>query len=115
MQRFKTHQIGIVQGDEVLFSDFQDDGAMWSGKGPRQSRAAIRFPESFAAAPQVMVSLSMIDMSRDTNMRMDVQAENIGPAGFEIVFRTWGDSKVARARVAWQAIGPVSADDQWDV
>ena len=33
------------------------------------------------------------------------KAEGISPEGFEIVFRTWGDTKVARVRVAWQAIG----------
>ena len=34
---------------------------------------------------------------------------------FDIVFRTWGDTRVARVRVAWIALGAVANDDGWDV
>jgi hypothetical protein len=32
-----------------------------------------------------------------------------------MVFQTWGDTKVARVRIAWMAIGELSDDDLWDV
>ena len=35
--------------------------------------------------------------------------------GFQLVFRTWGDTRVARVRADWTAIGPVKDDDDWDV
>ena len=54
-------------------------------------------------------------MSNSANMRADVQAEDITEDGFAIVFRTWGDSKIARVRVAWQAIGELRQADDWDV
>jgi len=63
----------------------------------------------------VQVNLSMFDMSNSANMRADVQAEDITEDGFAIVFRTWGDSKIARVRVAWQAIGELRQADDWDV
>jgi hypothetical protein len=44
-----------------------------------------------------------------------MQAEDITNAGFVIVFRTWGDTKVARCRVAWQSMGAVRADNVWDL
>ena len=37
------------------------------------------------------------------------------PDGFALVFRTWGDTRVARVRATWMAIGPVRDDDTWDV
>jgi hypothetical protein len=31
------------------------------------------------------------------------------------VFRTWGDSRVARIRADWMAIGEVSGEDDWEM
>lgn len=115
MRKFETHRVGVAQGDVVLFSAFEDGGEMWTGEGPRVHREAVQFDEGFQTAPNVFVTLSMFDMSHDANMRADVKAEAVSPQGFDIVFRTWGDTKVARVRVAWQAIGPVSDDEAWDL
>lgn len=115
MKRIETSRLGIDQGDVVLFSDFEHDGEMWTGDGPRHTRVHVNFAESFASTPQVAVSLSMWDVSNTSNMRVDVQAEDITPTGFDIVFRTWGDTKVARVRVGWQSIGALQADDIWDI
>ena len=115
MKKLRNHLIGVDQGDVVMFSDFEHDGVMWTGHGARQTRAHVEFSESFRQAPTVQVSLSMFDMSHTTNVRADVQAEDITPDGFAIVFRTWGDSKVARVRVGWQAIGELRQTDEWDL
>ena len=115
MRKFASHIIGVDQGDVVLFSDFENEGEMWTGEGPRLIRQHVTFDDRFDTAPMVMVSLSMWDISNSANMRADVQAEKIGPKGFDIVFRTWGDTRVARVRVAWQAIGPISDDEAWDI
>ena len=88
---------------------------MWTGDGARKTRAYVELFESFRSTPVVQVNLSMFDMSNSANMRADVQAEDITEDGFAIVFRTWGDSKIARVRVAWQAIGELSQADDWDV
>ncbi|AKS45216.1 H-type lectin domain-containing protein [Octadecabacter temperatus] len=115
MKRLRNHLIGVDHGDVVLFSDFEHDGVMWTGEGARQTRAHVEFPESFRAPPAVQVNLSMWDMASDTNARADVQSEDITNEGFAIVFRTWGDTKIARVRVAWQAIGELRQADEWDV
>jgi hypothetical protein len=88
---------------------------MWTGDGARKTRAHVEFFESFRSTPAVQVNLSMFDMSNSANMRADVQAEDITKDGFGIVFRTWGVSKIARVRVAWQAIGELRQADDWDV
>lgn len=115
MKRIETNAIGIDQGDIVLFSDFENDGEMWTGEGARLVRSAITFSGKYRTPPSVMVSLSMWDMSTGANTRADVKAEDITKTGFDIVFRTWGDTRVARVRVAWQAIGALETEDTWEL
>lgn len=115
MKRLNSHLVGVDQGDLVLFSDFEDDGEMWSGTGPRLRRHPVAFSEAFFAVPAVTISMTMFDMSSDTNQRADIQAENITTTGFDIVFRTWEDTKIARVRAGWMAIGELSSDDTWDI
>jgi hypothetical protein len=115
MKRITSGSIGIQQGSRVLFSDFADGGVMWTGQGDRESRHIITFKEAFRAAPAVMASIGMWDMDQKHNSRADITAEKVTPTGFQLVFRTWGDTRVARVRADWTAIGPVKDDDDWDV
>lgn len=115
MKRFAAHTIGIQQGSRVLFSDFADGGVMWTGQGPRESRHIVRFAESYAEPPVVSVAISMWDMDQKTNSRADVAAEKITADGFHLVFKTWGDTRVARVRADWTAIGRVTDEDVWEL
>lgn len=115
MQEISSRLIGIDQGDELLFSDFEDDGEMWTGAGQRERRRKLKFSRAYQAPPAVFVALSMWDMDSGPNARAEVTAEEIDRKGCVIVFRTWGDSRVARARVRWMAIGPLPSDDDWDL
>lgn len=114
MKRF-SGLIGIEQGTKILFSDFAHDGAMWTGSGPREVRHQQDFKEAFADAPVVTVGISMWDIDHKTNSRVDISAENVTAKGFEIVFRTWADTRIARIRAEWTAIGPARDEDDWDV
>jgi hypothetical protein len=114
MRRF-SGAIGIEQGTTILFSDFVHDGAMWTGSGPREVRQVQAFPEVYAEAPVVTVGISMWDIDHQTNSRADIAAENVTAQGFEIVFRTWGDTRIARIRADWMAIGQARDEDDWDV
>ena len=114
MRYLKSHLIGVDQGSELLFSDFQDGGAMWTGQGKREYRRTCQFKHPFATPPTLQVSMSMWDMDRRANQRADLSAENVTAEGFDIVFRTWGDTRIARVRADWMAIGPVEGDeDDW--
>jgi hypothetical protein len=114
MKRIYASTIGIDQGSELLFSDYESDGEMWVGSGDRNRTVEVVFSEPFGAAPNVFVTLEVIDIDHSANQRTEVKAKNITPKGFEIFFRTWSDTKVAQARVSWMAIGGVDADDNWD-
>lgn len=115
MRRITSGTMGIEQGSRVLFSDFADDGVMWTGHGDRESRHIVKFKETFRQPPNVMVSISMWDTDHKTNARADITAENITEKDFHLVFRTWGDTRIARIRADWIALGPVKDDDDWDL
>ena len=115
MKRISSGSIGIQQGSRVLFSDFADGGPMWTGQGDRESRHLITFKEAFVEAPAVTVSISMWDIDFKHTSRADISAERITAKGFHLVFRTWGDTRVARVRGDWMALGAVRDEDDWDV
>jgi hypothetical protein len=115
MKRFSGGSIGVDQGSRVMFSDFADDGVMWTGQGPRESRHIVKFKDPFREAPAVTVGISMWDTDHKHNARADISAENVTETGFHLVFRTWGDTRVARIRADWMAIGPVKDDEDWDL
>lgn len=115
MKRIESHILGVDQGSCMLFSDFQDGGEMWTGTGPREVRQRVSFSETYAAPPVVSVGISMWDLDQKTNQRADISAENIDTAGFDLVFRTWADTRVARIRADWTAFGPLRDDSLWDV
>lgn len=115
MQRVSHSAVGIDQGSEILFSAFEDNGPMWSGEGPRAVRYPVRFSSSFLAPPVVHVTVGMWDVEGNSNQRADIFADNVSHDGFEIVFKTWGDTRVARIRAEWLAIGAVRHEDDFDL
>jgi len=115
MKKLNQSSLGIDQGNVELFSEFANGGEMWTGTGPRERRRTITFSQSFAHMPVVQVSLSLWDIDSETNVRADVQAENVTQAGFDMVFRTWADTRVARVGLSWIALGPVAHEDDWDL
>jgi hypothetical protein len=115
MKRFSSGSIGIQQGSRVMFSDFADGGVMWTGQGDRESRHIIRFKEKFVGAPVVMVGIAMWDMAHASNSRAELTAENISESEFHLVFKTWDDTRVARVRADWTAIGQIKDEDDWDL
>ena len=43
-----------------------------------------------------------------------IRAEEVGAEGFTVVFATWGDTRVARVRASWLAIGPADHPDDFE-
>ncbi len=115
MQRIRSNLVGIDRGDTSIFSDFENGGEMWTGKGPRERRRAVQFSESFAVSPVVQASISLWDADTSAAVRAEVSVDSITPHGCELVFRTWGDSRFARMRINWMAIGELADPDAWDL
>ena len=115
MEKLSNRKIGVDQGEAVLFSDFQHGGQMWTGEGQRERRQRVTFSEAYHKKPVVHCSVSMWDVDSSANVRADVMAEHVDDRGFDIVFRPWGDTRIARARIGWMAIGELASTDDWDV
>ncbi len=115
MRTFNSHLLGVDQGSSVLFSDFEHDGEMWTGTGPREFRKPIAFSAAFNAPPVVHIGMAMWDIDISANQRVDIVAENITAVAFDAVFRTWGDTRVARVRCDWIAMGAVADEDSWEL
>lgn len=115
MKRLRSHLIGIDEGSIDLFSDFENGGEMWTGNGPRERRRTILFSEPYRATPVVHVAISMWDTDHKSNQRAEISATSITEDGFTAVFRTWGDSRVARIRVGWMSIGELHGEDDWEI
>ncbi len=113
MRKLRNHVIGIDQGKVQIFSDFENNGEMWFGTGARSRRVRVTFNDKFKTKPVVQVSMDMFDMDKGTNQRADITCENIDLTGFDVVFKTWGDTKVARVRAAWLAIGEAKGEGEW--
>jgi len=115
MRKLRSHLVGVDQGKVQLFSDFEENGEMWTGVGPREKRVTVLFQGVFRTPPAVSVTIDMWDMDQQTNVRADISTSNVTSEGFEIVFKTWSDTRIARIRASWMAIGEVKGDDDWDV
>ncbi|MGF6860859.1 hypothetical protein ABIE69_001429 [Rhodobacteraceae bacterium MBR-64] len=114
MRRINSYLLGIDSGSDLLFADHETDGKMWAGKGAREVRKTLRFSAPYREAPHVMVSVSLWDTDHQTNQRIDITAENITTTGFDMVCRTWGDTRIARIRADWTALGEVDRpQDDW--
>ena len=115
MLRFSHTAVGVQQGRAFLFSAFEDNGPMWTGTGARVQHVPVSFPTPFLGLPAVHVGLSMWDIDVESNQRVDVAADEVESGGLTIVFRTWGDTRVARVRADWLAIGPTAYEEDWEV
>lgn len=115
MKKLYSSVTGIDRGSVQLFSDFEENGEMWVGKGERERTVTVAFSESFKSVPTVFITLEMLDLHNKTNYRVVTVAENITEAGFDAVFKTWADTRVARAIASWMAIGEARGEDDWDM
>ncbi|MEZ5676637.1 H-type lectin domain-containing protein [Thalassovita litoralis] len=115
MKPLNSSLVAVAQGNTDLFEDYSTGGPMWTEQGSRERRTKVQFDTPFAAPPAVHCGISLWDVDYATNVRCDLTVDKITRKGFEIVFRTWGNTRVARARASWLAIGAAPDDDMWDV
>ncbi|MEO1678451.1 MAG: H-type lectin domain-containing protein [Pseudomonadota bacterium] len=113
MLKIGGNALGVERGSVLVFSDVEDGGIMWTGEGPRLARRPVEFSQPFLAPPVVLVTLEMWDIDQTSNQRADITADEIAVDRFDVVFKTWGDTRVARVRVGWLAIGQLADPDIW--
>lgn len=110
MKKLYSSAVGIEQGIELLFSDYDVSGTMWTGEGERSRVVKIKFSEKFKSVPCVHISLAMIDVAGSDNHRVHLYVGEVTRSECLIHFKTWGDTRVARASVNWMAIGDAHSE-----
>jgi len=115
MRRIGSHLLGLDQGEVTVFVDYDKGGPMWSGSGHREARARVRFSQPFFEAPLVIVGMAMLDSHCEANLRVEARAENIDIRGFDAVIGTWGDTRLAQARLSWTALGALKHEEDWQL
>lgn len=81
------------------------DVRSWSNPKPKNS-AVVKFKEGvFRKPPTVLVALNMLDMAGNADLRVAVDAEQVGPEGFRWRLDTQGDSTLYAAGASWIALG----------
>lgn len=95
----------ITTGEGEVFNHVDTNDYMWAGEGDRVVRQTIVFDLPFASLPMVTVGITGVDSSRAQNQRFHISAENVTCFGFDLVFITWDDTKIARACASWTATG----------
>ena len=114
MSKIISSALALDQGEALLFSDLENNGEMWTGRGDRSRVTNVRFKEAFRNPPQVNIAIKMIDISEGANQRYDLILEDVSPKGFDVRLKTWSDTKIARASINWSAIGTAFDENDWD-
>lgn len=79
--------------------------ALDEGLGDRTADQLVRFKTRFASPPQVVIGLTKIDIDKNHNARISVEAKDIGTESFQVDFKTWSDTHVYGVEVSWFAYG----------
>ena len=108
--RTEIDKLQIITSSDELFNHVDDGLPMWTGDGDRYVRKEILFVQAFEKAPHITLGLTGIDAAQDQNLRFRLQATDVKATGFTAEFTTWDDTHIARASVAWQAIGETKPD-----
>lgn len=98
-------QTQIITAEGSLFNHVDAGLPMWSESGDRSVEVKFRFKTPFRGAPAVTAHIIGMDSACDSNQRYWLNVRNVGSTGFSLKFNTWGDTKIARVGVSWQAIG----------
>ena len=98
----QNNNINIQSGEwYVEFFAYNEYKHMENSRGERSITKHIEFDVKFKKTPKVMVSISLLDTERDTNLRVNVYAEHINTSGFDLRIATWDDTKLYRLRASW--------------
>ena len=74
---------------------------MMDGRGERSVTIHINFDKKYEKIPKVMVSISLLDTEKNTNLRINVYAEHINTSGFDLIIYTWDDTRIFRIKATW--------------
>ncbi|RPB21003.1 hypothetical protein L211DRAFT_841166 [Terfezia boudieri ATCC MYA-4762] len=70
-----------------------------------ETEGRVNFSKKFTSLPTVIVSMSSVDVSNQSNFRVNVYATHVNLEGFTVHVNSWADTKIYSCGVSWLAIG----------
>ncbi|HBE16223.1 MAG TPA: hypothetical protein DEG17_16565 [Cyanobacteria bacterium UBA11149] len=95
------------QGGSVYHGAYAEP-KIWNllnGSGERKFITHVYFEEPYQKPPTVIVSLTGMDVSNVSNLRIMVSPINITETGFDLELQTWADSQIVSLWSNWTAFG----------
>lgn len=71
--------------------------------GERSHSIEITFPKPFDTKPSVIVTVTMVDADKGSNVRYSVEPASISRDGFTVKISTWGDTHIYGVGGSWIA------------
>jgi len=71
--------------------------------GERSYTMEVNFLNPFEKRPEVVVTISLLDADKGTNVRYNVETTGVSRDGFTLKISTWGDSKIFGLGGTWIA------------
>lgn len=97
-----------VQGGELTNASYSvtpDTWTLLSGTGERKFTTHVDFKEPYKQPPVVVLSISGMDVLNSANNRLVVAPKNVTANGFDVEYKTWGDSQIWSVFLNWTAFG----------
>jgi hypothetical protein len=85
-------------GNDPSFADYNRE------PGERSCVRHVNFEKPFENMPEVAVNINRLDCGMNRNTRVSANPVNITKSGFDLKYKTWGDSVTYAIGVNWMAI-----------
>jgi len=93
----------IQTGEARTFRGEKND--LYKGTGIRTFVTPPIKLSGFTSTPFIMYNILSLDVIKEFNMRINIQAIHIKKSSFKMQFTTWSDTKIYSCDVKWFAIG----------
>lgn len=77
--------------------------ALDKNEGERAVTIEIKFEKPFTSKPQIFLTTTQLDASKEANLRFNIETISISRDGFTIKISTWADSKIFSMSGYWLA------------
>ncbi len=85
-------------------ANYQTSGyTLDKNEGDRSVTIQVDFPEPFDQKPDIVLGVTMLDASTQTNIRYNVSPMSVSRDGFSIKIATWSDAKIFSISGYWMA------------
>lgn len=92
-----------MQSGTFTFDKSTPEYTLDQNKGDRVAQIEIAFPKPFDVKPEIVIAVSTVDASKETNLRFSFKTIGVSRDGFTLQVKTWEDSKIHAIGGSWIA------------